>query len=64
MAWLLVVVGVVAAWAMLNVLCAERHRRVQVIDLDAAARRQAAARDADRAAAKIRKNPPPPAAAA
>ena len=65
MAWLLLVVGVVAAWAMLNVRCAARHRRVRVIDLDAAARRPAAARDADRAAAaKVRKNRPPPAAAA
>ena len=60
MAWLLVVGGIVGAWALLNVLCAERQRRVQAVDFDAAARRQALARAAERLAKQTRKNPPPP----
>ena len=63
MTWLIVIGGVVGAWAMLSVLCGERHRRVQVIDLETAARRQAAARAAEHLAAQTRKHPSKPASA-
>lgn len=49
MGWLLLVGGIIGAWAMLNVLCAERERRVQTLDINATARRQAAERAAERA---------------
>ena len=56
MTWLLMVSGVIGAWTMLGMLCAERRRRVQDVDFAAAARRQALARDAERRAARARKS--------
>jgi hypothetical protein len=56
--WLLITGAACGVWATLNVLCAERQRRVQAADLEAGARRQAALREAERLAALARKQPP------
>ena len=53
--WILIIGATLGAWAALNVLCAERHRRVQAVDFEASARRQAALRQAERLAALARK---------
>ena len=55
MTWFLIIGATFGAWAALNVLCAERHRRVQAADFAASARRQAALREAERLAALARK---------
>ena len=64
MTWLLTIGAACGAWAALNVLCAERQRRVQAAEFEATARRQAALREAERLAALARKQTPAQAASA
>ena len=59
MTWLLTIGAACGVWAALNVLCAERQRRVQAVDFHAGARRQAALREAERLAALARKQDTP-----
>jgi len=62
--WVLITGAACGAWAALNVLCAERQRRVQSADVEAGARRQAALRAAERLAVLARRQesagPPAP----